>query len=87
VNSPSWLPRAYACSGQVTVKSFFGHRRIGYAVATVQPDCSFATQTTIRRKPGSGPRSRVVPISVQIRFLGNRYLAPASGRPQLLTLR
>jgi hypothetical protein len=75
VAGPSWIPQAYACSGQVTINSFFGGRRVGFAVATVQPNCTFAAQTTFARKPGRGPKNRQVHLNVFVRFQGTGYLA------------
>jgi phosphodiesterase/alkaline phosphatase D-like protein len=86
VAGPSWIPQAYACSGEVTIKSFFGARRVGFAVATVQPNCTFAAQTQFFRKPGRGPRNRQVRLNVFVRFLGNGYLAPVRARREAILL-
>lgn len=84
---PSSIPQVYACSGEVTIKSFFGARRVGFAVATVQPNCTFSAQTEFFRKPpGHGPANRVARLNVFVRFLGNGYLAPVRARRETIVL-
>jgi hypothetical protein len=39
------------------------------------------------RKPGRGPRTRIVTLHVLAHFRGNGYIAPASARLQAITLR
>ncbi len=86
VVGPSWIPGAFACSGTVTIKSFFAARRVRYSAAAVQPDCTFAAQTAFARKPGRGPKNRQVRLNVFIRFLGNGYLAPTTPRRETIVL-
>ena len=86
VAGPSWIPQPYACSGEVTIRSFFGPRQVGYTVAPVQPNCTFAGQTEFTRKPGRGSKNRRVRLNVFIHFLGTGYLAPARARPETIVL-
>jgi hypothetical protein len=87
ISGPSSIPSIFYCNGQVAIKSFYGKRRVGYAVAPVQRNCTFSGQFTFQRKPpGHGPKNRVVRLKVQIRFLGNGYLAPVGARPKTIVL-
>jgi hypothetical protein len=87
ISGPSSIPSNFYCNGEVAIKSFYGSRRVGYAVAPVQPNCTFSGPFTFRRKPpGHGPKNRVTKLRVQIRFLGNGYLAPVSARPKTIVL-
>jgi hypothetical protein len=87
ISGPSSIPSNFYCNGEVAIKSFYGKRRVGYAVAPVQPNCTFSSPFTFQRKPpGHGPKNRVVKLRVQIRFLGNGYLAPVSARPKTIVL-
>ncbi len=86
VGGPSWIPGLFACAGTITIKSFFGPRRVGYSTAPVQPNCTFAAPTVFPRKPGRGPKNRQVPLNVFIRFLGNGYLAPTAPRRETIVL-
>ena len=85
VAGPSWIPSAYACSGQVTVKSFFGGRLVGFSVAPVQPNCTFSTRTIFDFLPTRNKKHRQVHMRVVIHFRGNGYLAPAEARPEMIT--
>jgi hypothetical protein len=84
VTHPGWIPAGFACSGQVTIGTFLGARRVGYALAPLNPDCTFTGRTGFRRKPGAG--GRAVQLRVRIRFGGNGYLAPALAPPQVTSL-
>lgn len=87
ISGPSSIPSMFDCNGEVAIKSFYGKRRVGYAVAPVQPNCTFSGAFTFRRKPpGHGPKNRVVKLRVEIRFLGNGYLAPVDARPKTIVL-
>jgi hypothetical protein len=86
ISGPSWIPATYACAGQVTVKSFFGRRVVGYTVTPVQPNCTYSAQTSFNHKPGRGPRGRQVRLNVFIHYLGTGYLGPIKARPEHLLL-
>jgi hypothetical protein len=87
ISGPASIPSIFDCNGEVSVKSFFGNRQVGSAVAPVQPNCTFSGPFTFRRKPpGHGPANRVVTLHVKIRFLGNGYLAPVSAPPKSIVL-
>lgn len=86
VAGPSWIPGSFACSGEVTINSFLGRRRVASEVAPIQPNCTYAGQTTFNRKPGRGAKSRQVRLNVFVRFRGNGYLAPTSPKRGTIVL-
>jgi hypothetical protein len=79
---PHWIPAGFACSGTVRVRVFFGRRQVAFSLATVQPTCSFATQTVVTRKPGHGRKHRRVRLRVFVHYLGNGYLGQSRARPE-----
>lgn len=83
VSGPTSIPRAFACSGKVTIRSFAGNRRVGYTAAPLQANCTFTGRTSLRYLPHT-----VTKLRIQVRYLGNHYLAPANpGRTAPITLR
>jgi hypothetical protein len=86
IGHPGWIPGAFACSGKITISTFLGTRRVGYALAPVNPDCTFTGRTAFARRPGPGPAGRTGELRVRIRFGGNSYLAAAVAPPQLISL-
>jgi hypothetical protein len=72
VSGPGWIPASLACTGSAAIRYFDGKRLVGFAVATVQPNCTLSTQVAFRRKIGR----RATPLKVVVHFRGNGYLAP-----------
>ncbi len=70
VSHPSWMPSAYACTGQVRVRWFRGGNAIKSVVVPLQPNCTFRAQTVFQRHWRR-------PLVGFIRFLGTGYLASA----------
>ncbi|HEY6396857.1 MAG TPA: hypothetical protein VIX82_05325, partial [Solirubrobacteraceae bacterium] len=75
IAGPGWIPAQFACVGEVKVRFMHGRQTVALTVAAVQPNCTFAAQTVLTRKPGRGSRHRRVSLQVRIRFVGNGYLA------------
>jgi hypothetical protein len=71
---PTWVPSAYACSGNLTIRFFRGTRQVGFTIAGLQPDCKFSARTVFKRLPGRR-RHRPVHLRVVIRFLATGYMA------------
>jgi hypothetical protein len=72
VAGPGWIPASLACTGSAAIRYFNGKHLVGFAVATVQPNCTLSTQVSFRRKLGR----RSTPLKIVIHFRGNGYLAP-----------
>jgi hypothetical protein len=87
VGSPAF-PAAGECTGDAMVRYLFGRRQVFTAVVPIQPNCTFSSQAafthTFARRGQKRPR--VQTLRVQIRFLGNGYLAPASPRTEHVVL-
>ena len=73
VKGPNWIPGAYDCNGNVTVRFLLGRRTVGSTLVPLQPNCTFSGQTAFARVPG---RSRPAALTVRVRFAGNGYLTP-----------
>jgi hypothetical protein len=87
VGSPVF-PAAGQCTGDATIRYFFGRRQVSYAIVPIQPNCTFSSQAAFRHtfaRRGK-KRPRVQTLRVQIRFLGNGYLAPVSARNEHVVL-
>jgi hypothetical protein len=74
VTGPSWMPSAYACAGDLTVRFFRGTRQVGFTSAGLQPNCTFSATTEFARLPGRRS-SRPVRLRVVIRYVATGYLA------------
>jgi hypothetical protein len=74
VIGPPWMPDQYACYGNVTIRFFRGSKQVGFTLAGIQPNCSFAAQTVFNRLPGRKPHPPVR-LRVVIRSISNAYLA------------
>lgn len=88
VNGPEWIPSQYACAGEVGVRYFFAHHRVGFALVPVAPNCTFVAQ--VRFNHLVGPRRHRHPpqvLHILIYFHGNGYLAPHFGHNERVTLR
>jgi hypothetical protein len=73
------FPAAAQCTGTVSLRYFAGGRRRKALSAPVQSNCTFSAQVMIFHTfaPHHGaPRPSVQTLQIQIRFRGNRYLAP-----------
>jgi phosphodiesterase/alkaline phosphatase D-like protein len=85
IGGPSWMPAQYACAGNVTIRFFRGLRQVGFTLAGVQPNCSFAAQTVFQRIPGrrahGSARLRIV-----IRFVSTPYLGTNRAALEHVTL-
>jgi hypothetical protein len=86
VGGPSWIPQGYACNGQVRIRSFLGRKQVGFAVAQVQPNCTYSGETTFAHKPGRGPKNRQVTLNVFVRYLGTGYLAQTKPQHETIVL-
>ena len=77
VLAPATIPSQFGCNGNVTVRFFRGLKQVGFTLAGIQPDCSFAARTVFGTIPG-GRRlhpHRPVTLRVIIRSLSNNYLS------------
>jgi phosphodiesterase/alkaline phosphatase D-like protein len=86
VGHPASTPPQFACTGFVGVRFFTGGKRVNFALAPLQSNCTYSTQVVFHRKPGRGPRGRIVTMHVLVHYRGNGYLAPSDGRKQTVTL-
>ena len=77
--------QAEQMGADMAIQFMLGKRQVASAAATLQPNCTFSSQTTFAHKPGHGPKNRRVHLRVLVRFLGNGYLAPAT-RAHRITL-
>lgn len=75
VTGPSWMPATYACSGNVTVRFFRGLRQVGFAIAGLQPNCTFAARSVFSRLPGPRRSHGPVRLRIVIRYVSTPYLA------------
>jgi hypothetical protein len=73
VKTPNWIPSAYDCRGNVTVRFLFGQRQVGFALLPLGPTCHFSGQTALARRPGHVSPAA---LTVRVRFAGNGYLTP-----------
>jgi hypothetical protein len=88
--NPSATPASLACVGTTTITVRYRGTILERASAPVQPDCTFAADLVLSRRP-AGPRvhghnAKSVKVSVAIHFEGNNYLAPADSDTMTLTL-
>ncbi len=79
-------PASLQCTGTATIRYLLGRKQVASTTGALQPNCTFSGQVSFGRLPGRGPRNRQVALSVQIRFLGNGYLAPQSARNEQVLL-
>jgi hypothetical protein len=86
VSPPSHIGATLGCAQNAIVRFFFGKREVAATVMPVQPNCTFAGQTTIPRLPGHGKRHRTVTLKVQVRARGNGYLATSDAGKETVTL-
>jgi phosphodiesterase/alkaline phosphatase D-like protein len=86
VGHPASTPPQFACTGFVGVRFFTGGKRVNFALAPLHSNCTYSTQVVFHRKPGRGPRGRVVTMHVLVHYRGNGYLAPSDARKQTVTL-
>ena len=86
VIGPASIPKSVSCFQNATVRFMLGRRQVGFALASVLPDCTFKTQTVFHRLPGRGKKNRQVHLRVLIHFRGNGYLAPANAKSERVTL-
>jgi phosphodiesterase/alkaline phosphatase D-like protein len=83
---PSWMPAAYACSGNVTIRFFAGTKQVAFTLAGVQPNCTFGGQTVFARKPGGRKAHGQVRLRVVIRYVSTPYLATNRAKLEHVTL-
>lgn len=79
VKGPKWIPSAYDCRGDVTVRFLLGHRQVGFSLLPLQPNCHFSGQSVFTRVPG---RVKPAGLAVLVRFAGNGYLTPRRAAPE-----
>jgi hypothetical protein len=84
VQGPSWIPAAYDCRGNVSIRFLLGSRRIATTLVPLGPDCKFSGQTVFNTRPGHGQGP--VTITVVTHYLGNGYLTPHKTSGQTITL-
>jgi hypothetical protein len=88
VTPPATIPGQYGCNGNVTIRFFRGLKQVGFTLAGIQPNCSFAARTVFQTIPG-GRRlhpHRPVELRVVVRSISNNYLAtnkPPNGHVKL----
>ena len=73
VKGPNWIPSAYDCRGNVTVRFFLGQRQVGFSLLPLGPTCRFSGQSVFTRRPGNVSPAG---LTVRVRFAGNGYLTP-----------
>jgi phosphodiesterase/alkaline phosphatase D-like protein len=83
---PKSIPNQFACTGFVGIRYFTGGKRVNFVLVPLQPNCTYSAQAVFHRKPGRGPKNRVVTLHALVHFRGNGYIAPAYARVQTLTL-
>jgi phosphodiesterase/alkaline phosphatase D-like protein len=83
VKGPNWIPGAFDCRGNVTVRFLLGRRTVGSTLVPLQPNCTFSGQTAFARAPG---RSRPATLTVRVRFAGNGYLTPTRAVSENVTV-
>jgi hypothetical protein len=90
VTGPSSIPDQYACNGNVTIRFFRGMRQVGFTLAGIQPNCTFAARTVFQGTPGGrpgGPRHHApVHLHVVVRSIANSYLAGNRAAYESVTL-
>jgi hypothetical protein len=84
VQGPNWIPAAYDCRGNVTVRYLLGGRPIGSTLLPLQPNCKFAGQTVFHHLPHNGHLPRPVKLTVIVRYAGNGYLTPRKASPKAI---
>lgn len=82
---PSSFPARYVCNGNVTIRFFRGLRQVGFTLAGIQPNCTFAARTVFARIPGRRSR-RPVRLRVVIRSIANNYLNTSRAPNEHVTL-
>jgi hypothetical protein len=85
ITGPSWMPAGYACQGNVTIRFFRGIKQVRFALAGVQPNCTFAAQNVFNRLPGRHARAPER-LRVVIRYIHTNYLATNRARYEHITL-
>jgi phosphodiesterase/alkaline phosphatase D-like protein len=75
VSHPSWIPAAYACTGQVRIRWFRGRHAFKSVTVPLQPNCTYKISTVFQRQWKR-------PLVGFVRYLGTGYLAPALARRQ-----
>jgi hypothetical protein len=83
---PKSIPGEFACTGFVGIRYFTGGKRVNFVLVPLQPNCTYSAKAVFNRKPGRGPKHRVVTLHALVHFRGNGYIAPANARVQTLTL-
>ncbi len=84
IQGPNWIPAAYDCRGNVTVRFLLGRRPIGSTLLPLQPNCKFAGQTVFNHLPHNGHLPRPVRLTVVVRYAGNGYLTPRKASPETI---
>jgi hypothetical protein len=73
IKGPKWIPSAYDCRGDVTVRFLLGRRQVGFTLLPLAPTCRFSGQTVFASRPGNVSPAG---LTVLVRFAGNGYLTP-----------
>ncbi len=80
------LPGSARCTGTATVIFLLHHRPVALRFLSVQPNCSFATVTSLRHLTRLVVGQGRVRLHVLIRFRGNSYMNSARARPETVIL-
>jgi phosphodiesterase/alkaline phosphatase D-like protein len=83
LKGPNWIPGAYDCRGDVTVRFLLGGRQVGATLLPLAPNCTFSGQAAFARAPG---KARPATLTVRVRFGGNGYLTPRRATAATVTL-
>jgi hypothetical protein len=86
VVGPASIPHQYACNGNVTIRFFRGLKQVGFTLAGIQPNCTFAARTVFKRVPGGTKTHRPVHLRVVVRSIANSYLATNRATYERVTL-
>jgi hypothetical protein len=88
IRGPSRIPSSLECAGSAAVLYFVGTRQVGFALAGVQPNCTFSVTKTFRHLPGSSRHHHPgrETMTIVVHFRGNGYLAAANSGLDRVTL-
>ena len=86
VIGPASIPDQYACTGNVTIRFFRGMRQVGFTLAGIQPNCTFAARTVFSQLPARPKKHRPLHLHVVVRSIANSYLATNRAAYESVTL-
>lgn len=74
VIGPSYYPAQFVCNGDVTIRVFRGLKQVGFTLAGIQPNCTFAGRTVFSQIPGGLGRRKPHELRIVVRSIHNNYL-------------